>query len=474
VLLEADDFAAGTSSASSKLIHGGLRYLEHGHLGLVARSVRERSLLLRLAPHRVSPLRFMVPLYRSGRWNRILLKCGLSLYDSFAWSAGGSGGRHRRHELAELRSRFPGLRCDGLTGAYSYEDALTDDARLTLEAALGAEEQGAQVWNHTAVQALEPCVEGYFLHGKTGSEGAVAGWRARSVLNAAGPWMPAIEGSHVRQDQLSMSVGAHLVLEELPLSNTAFLLHHPADGRVFFVIPWQGRTLVGTTDDLVSALPEDWRASPRESEYLVSGLRHYFPEVELRIRASFRGVRVLQRQIGQKASNLSREWLASELNPGYFVSVGGKLTTARVDAKDLVNRICRRLGKGRPASSSAPFPWSPPPRADWWPGVQAQLLALGVDQELSQALLRRHGSRVEELLARIAEDPRGGERLVADLPFCRAEIPQALEREKAATWLDLFLRRIPLLKLGAKAPHPDSLGDLLQGLAPDAAPANAL
>lgn len=473
LLLEGEDFAAGTSSASSKLIHGGLRYLEHGHLGLVARSVRERSRLLHLAPHRVSPLRFIIPLYRSGRWNRPLLKCGLSLYDAFAWSAGGGSGRHRRHDLAELRSQFPSLRCDDLTGAYSYEDALTDDARLTLEAALGAEDLGAQVLNHSAVHALEPCREGYLLHGQ-GSAGTDATWRTRAVLNAAGPWMPGIAGSLVHQDQLSMSIGAHLVLEKLPLGDAAFLLHHPSDGRVFFVIPWQGRTLLGTTDDLISALPKEWLASPPERHYLLEGLAHYFPECQARLLASFRGVRVLQRQAGQKASKLSREWLASELQPGYFVSVGGKLTTARVDARDLVHRICLRLGKGRRPSPMASFPWSPPPSPDWWPAVQTRLLALGVDQELSQALLRRHGSRVEELLARIAADPRCGERLVPDLPFCKAEIAQARQREKATTWQDIFARRIPLLKLGATPPSADRLGGLLAGLAPDATPTNAL
>ncbi|MCB1049470.1 MAG: glycerol-3-phosphate dehydrogenase/oxidase [Acidobacteria bacterium] len=469
VLLEQNDFACGTSSQSSKLVHGGLRYLEHGHLGLVRKSVRERANLLNLGPHRVWPLRFMVPLYQGGRWKSPSLKLGLMVYDLFTWGVEhrfAPHQNHRHHSRAELAEQFPHLKQSGLKSAYSYEDAQTDDARLTLEVILGAEGAGAHIFNHHRVLAVDigKTQHGLYLENQTGESLEV---HARTVLNAAGPWMPQVSGGMIEREQLAMTKGVHLVLAELPLRDTAFLLLHPQDGRVFFVIPWQSRTLVGTTDTFVKGDVLEVRPEDADEHYLLEGLNHHFDfGDQVKVCNRFCGIRVLQRQLGKGPSALSREWIASELAKGYFVSIGGKLTTARVDAQSLVDKVGYRCKPNEKCERNAALPWAPENFPIFLRSVQEQGQSLGLDSGQILSLLRRYGRHVLDIYERIQNDAAAGQRLDPELPFCRAELDQALEREYAMTFDDLFERRVPLLKLGGTVPDQDKWkGLFLKGFA---------
>ncbi len=275
-LIDKGDFASGTSSVSSKLIHGGLRYLERGDFRLVYESLHERRRLLHNAAHLVHPLRFVLPFYAGARVPAWKQRLGLTLYDLLA----GPDNLHRSraYPLASLYHDFPDLQAQGLRGAAEFFDAQMDDARLCVEVMRTAAANGAVVANYVEATAFEK-KEGQICGARavSGPEDRQFLISARQILNAAGPWSDAVrqlagdDASHA----LRPTKGVHLIAPGRGLA-AAFLLLHPADGRVFFVIPWLGKTLIGTTDTVCDEPPDTISVAPCDVEYLLQGHNHYF------------------------------------------------------------------------------------------------------------------------------------------------------------------------------------------------------
>ncbi|RMF77741.1 MAG: FAD-dependent oxidoreductase, partial [Nitrospirae bacterium] len=340
-LVERTDWGAGTSSRSSKLIHGGLRYLRGLHLRLVRKSLAERRLLARLAPHQVRPLRFLFP---ADGTPAPLVAAGLTLYDLLA-------GRdqpvapHARLEPAAAARRCPFL--DGARGRplFSYGDCATDDARLTLEVVAQALAAGAVAVNHATVRHL--------LASRAGVAGAAVACsltgrevevRARLTVLAAGPWSEGLLPGGGRRPWARYTKGVHLVMEPLPCAE-ALLLVARSDRRVFFVIPWYGASLVGTTDTDYRGDPDRVAVEEADVAYLLGELAAHAPGLGWgagEIRGAFAGLRTLRHQPGRSPSSVSREWRLVEPRPGLLMPVGGKLTAARADAAAIVDRACRR------------------------------------------------------------------------------------------------------------------------------------
>ncbi len=349
-LVERGEWASGTSRASSKLIHGGLRYLEHGDVALVRKALRERTRLLRLAPHRVHPLRFVVPVTRGGRLNRPMLHAGLWLYDLLAGELAGVE-RHAAWRRRELLQAAPFLSTEVVAG-FTYGDAGTDDAALVRDIVAAAQRAGAVCCAHTPVTALER--RGGRVVGATLASGAVV--HARSTVVAAGPWAFALAGLDP-QRVARFTKGVHIVLPPLPLggpftvADTAFLLTAPQDGRVFFLIPWQGGTMVGTTDTDWTGNPDDIRVEQADVDYLLAAVAATCPGLRWTtadVRDAWVGLRTLRRGDARAAargssargsSALSREWELLRPEPGLLLPLGGKLTSARVEAVHIVDAL---------------------------------------------------------------------------------------------------------------------------------------
>jgi len=465
-LVERDDWGSGTSSASSKLIHGGLRYLEHGHLGLVAKALRERARLLRLAPHRVWPLRFLLPVYGDSRASRAVLQVGLMLYDLLA------GGRqnvpsHRQLASDDLQRIAGWLEPQDLRGGFVYGDAGTDDARMTLELVDGALTAGAVAVNHARMVSLlrrhDGAVEG--AHIQDALSGKTHEVRARCTVAAVGPWALQVVGCD--PGPLRFSKGVHLVLPPLPgPSDRAVLLTARSDRRVFFLIPWYGATLVGTTDTDYHGAIDQARVEDADRDYLLSAVRQRCPGLGWSasdVRGSFVGVRTLQGGSG-KIGAVTREWTLAEPHAGLLVPIGGKLTSARVEAARTVDRCLQRLGiRARPSlTGQRRLPWAPATSwMDWAADQIAIGTALGLDRLTAATCIRRHGVRVERLWSHLRDHPDDVRRIDPRYPFCQGEVAHAVVHEMALTTQDVLRRRLPLAILGAVG---DGLERQVEGL----------
>ena len=364
LLVEARDFAAGTSSRSTKLIHGGVRYLAQGRFGLVREALHERAHLLRNAPALVHPLRFVVP--ARTRLGRATLGVGLGLYDRLAGEGG--IGRSVTLDAAALRAALPGLRDDGLAGGVAYWDAQFDDAGLALALARTAARFGALVLNHCALRAL--VIEAEQVRGVciqdtlSGREWMVA---ARCVVNAAGVWGDAVRrlADPAAVPRLRPSQGVHVVVDGdfLP-GHDALLLPRTADGRVLFMIPWLGKLLIGTTDTPRADAPDDPEPLAGEIDFLLSTAGQWLrrPPVLADVRSVFAGLRPLLGGKGEGATGrLSREHRV-EVSAQRLVSVmGGKWTTYRRMAEDAIDAAESVAGFARRSSRTAGLALEAPP-----------------------------------------------------------------------------------------------------------------
>lgn len=467
-LFERDDFASGTSSRSSKLVHGGLRYLEMFNLSLVFESTHERARLMRLSRNLVRPLPFLLPVYRSSRNGLFKITAGMWLYDLLA-----SFRNYRMHRVLRSRSvlaREPALRDEGLRGGVLYYDAMTDDARLTLETILDGVEAGGVAMNRAEVTGI--ALAGGRLRSVavtdrlTGREAEVA---TGCLICAAGPWTESVLarlGVAETGPRLRPTKGAHIVLphETLPISH-AVVMSSPVDGRVMFAIPWRGTTVIGTTDTDHSPAAEDATdrvfANRQDVEYLLASVHHYFPGVRVGLDdvvGTWAGLRPLIAPPSEGAgsvgpSQVSREHEITVDPRGVVTVAGGKLTTYRLMAAETLARARPFLpdaARARPRTGRTPLPYSRTLRDDAAvEGLASEVMRrFPLTPESAWHLVFNYGSNVLESLQDFAnDDPSLLDPLLPGLPVLRLEAVHAARHEMALTLEDVLCRRTPLFFL---------------------------
>ena len=462
MLAEKGDYACATSSASSKLIHGGLRYLEQLELSLVRESLVERAGLLKTAPHLVEPIRFLLPIYGWQKRPAILLHAGLSLYDLLSIGDGlPPSGRLKPQEITEL----PRLRRENLNAVLHYHDCQTDDARLVLAVLLDARARGADILNRRAVTAIEPLANGYAV--EMDERGVKRRVDARFIVNAAGPFVAEIDAmSRIAPPprRLRLVRGSHIVLNmPEPIQEDAYTLQDTED-RVIFVLPWLDRRflIVGTTEVPQESDAGTAACSLQEQAYLLDAYNRYFagpggPVSDKDVVWSFAGVRALQDDHGKKPSRLTRRpALASISNgTGGFVTLyGGKLTTHRAFAETVLDAL-RDLGArmGGPWTKDVPLYGGCETRA----GLLS-LVAQGptsLSRETCHRWAFAYGDQIERLYANVLLDPSLAREIAPGVPL--AELVHAVEVEDAMTAEDFLLRRTKLhltLSLGRARGRP--------------------
>jgi len=354
LLLDKADIASGTSSASTRLIHGGLRYLEHFEFGLVRESLREREILLRIAPHLVRPLPITIPIYKQSKRGPLTVRAGMIAYDLL--SIGKSLPRHRMLSVAETLAQSPGLNPEGLLGSALYFDAQVEFAeRLVVENALDARDRGAEVVTYAPVTRII-AENGAVTGVEFVSEGETQVVRASVVINAAGPWVDELlERAPVESSRLiGGTKGSHIVVPAFPgASKNAIYLEAQSDRRPLFIIPWNGNYLIGTTDVRFEEDPDEVRSESWEIDYLLAETNRAFPGARLtreQILFTYSGVRPLPWTRNEDEKSITRRHFIRE-HPKLknLVSiVGGKLTTYRSLAEECVDLVFRRLGRQSP------------------------------------------------------------------------------------------------------------------------------
>jgi glycerol-3-phosphate dehydrogenase len=458
-LVERNDFASGTSSKSTKLAHGGIRYLPQFDFALVHEALVERGLMLEHVPFLVRPMGFVLPMYQGERHpvglpltlpggfgNSWVLDIGLYLYDFLAGRRNIQ--RHRRISREQALKLAPSLKSDGLRNAFTYYDAQLDDARLTLIGLRTAARWNAAIANHAEVigfQHQDSKLSAAEVRDKlTGRELTL---RARHIVNAGGIWAEQIEALTGSEPQIEVqpSKGAHLVVarERLGLGEMAVVLPQTEDNRILFVIPWEGRAIIGTTDTGDGDLDHP-AASAADIDYLIRHVNHYF-NVGLTkedIISTYAGYRPLVRSRDKtQGKNLSRTHAILE-NPNGLVSiVGGKLTTWRLMGQDTVDHLARRDH----LPIKHPTEQLPLLGAERWREVAEELpgrgQALGLSADIAEHLSFCYGGEALALLDLIQFDASLAGRIVPDLPFIRAEVAHACRAEMALTLQDMLARR---------------------------------
>jgi len=411
-LVERDDFASGTSGRSSRLIHGGIRYLEQGRLHLVYESIRERQILLTIAPHLVKPLAFTWPIYQGARIGRLKLSAGLALYQLMAL-----GRSHRPSLLSPGKTlrREPALQKAGLKGGAVYYDAATDDCRLTVATAMSASDNGAVVVNHVrATRVLRDAGRAIGAEVKSQHTSDAGEVRARVVVNATGVWQNA--GNAIDHGARSRgSKGVHIAVPRERVGNRdAITMISSVDGRVMFCLPAGTQAIIGTTDTWTDESPEDVHASRVDVEYLLRSANSYFPEARLTfddVVSAWAGIRPLVATQSNNPSSASREHSIVSDEWGVISVTGGKLTTYRAMAVEIVDRVQQALGQ---SVRHAPTDSTP----------------LGAE----------FGS---DGMGGFADgDPRLSEPLVPSLRYTGADLVYGVKRASAKTLSDLLIRRL--------------------------------
>ncbi len=460
-LVERGDFGAATSAATSKLIHGGLRYLRQMELALVRESLHERRVLEVIAPHLVYPIPFLIPTYR-GRQGRAPLTLGMIVYELLAYDRAHVDDPskripgHRRLSQAEVLELEPAVQRDGLTGGFLYYDCqVFSPERLTLEFLLSAAQRGAHLANYA--QAMEFLLDGERVSGAL-VEDRISGRRheirASVLVNATGPWadlmLKGLPGPrHRAAHRVVRSKGIHLVTRPLTRGNALVLITE--EGRHIFLIPWRGRTLIGTTDTPYEGHPDDLAVTEGDIATFLGEVNRAYPSATLTpsdVLAFYAGLRPLvDPESGTETYRASRRYEIQDHGeeglPGLFTAVGGKYTTSRSLARKLVDQIFQFLGDEPPACKTEITPL--------WGGnvgIYASFLQRAWDAEghalapqVLENLVRNYGSRYGEVLDLARREPELGRPLHPELPEIGAQVVHAVRREMALHLTDVILRR---------------------------------
>ena len=462
LLLERKDFAFGTTSRSSKLIHGGLRYLEMFDVGLVRESLRERERLARLAPHLVRPLPFLVTVYRGAKRGMFMIRVGMKLYDLLT---PGKRTEHYRTISRQQTLRLePYLNPEDLKGSgFYFDDLLLLPERLCLENALSAQRWGAIVYNYAEVTSItnrEPRAASRGARAESPSweveargvfDGSLARVMARVVVNATGPWCDQVRrlaGVDGGRRCVRTTKGIHLLLPHI--TDHAVYIAAKRDDRMFFVIPWQQFTLVGTTDTDFSGDLDRLAATREDVQYLMHETQRVFPTARMReedIYYTYAGVRPLSFEEGKSASAVSRAHkVIPEGDGGSFLSITGtKLTCFRSLAEEAVDQVGRLLGRPAPCRTHRlaldGSDGEETIEVRLWADVPDLARRSGLTPAQIQNLLNTYGRRYPTILAMASRAPELRERLCKQNPDIRAQLIHAVEHERTGTLADFLLRR---------------------------------
>jgi glycerol-3-phosphate dehydrogenase len=470
-LLERADYASGTSSRSSKLVHGGLRYLQHFDLGLVREALLERQLMVALAPHLVAPLAIVVPAFDGARLDR-LVGVGLNLYDVMgverrrgrrgpadSWSPD----RHRVIGGEEVAELLPALAGRQPTSGYLFYDCQTDDVRLVLSVLAEAERFGAVCANGVVVEELrsrDDRASGVRARDQRSGETLVVS--AAHVVNATGVWADRLRPGELHDEaevpRIRPSRGTHIIFEHADLPLVGGTIVPAGGGRTIFALPWLGHTLVGTTDNDYDGPLEHVLPGDADIDYLLEAVNEFFGSelARERIAGAFAGVRPLISSTDSKSSvDISRKAELYETSSGMVTITGGKLTTWRRMAKLTVDRIVESDGRDAPCRTHE-IPIGQAIDPDELERVH------GVSPAAYRALAARYGHRAHDVLAIASAEPALGSPIVEGLPDLRAEAVYAARHEQAATIGDVLLRRT---RVGLLAARRATAADTLEPLA---------
>jgi glycerol-3-phosphate dehydrogenase len=453
-MVEQEDFCYGVSAWSGRLVHGGLRYLEHGDIPLVRESLRERELLFKVAPHLVKPVRLIMPFYSRNKRPSWMIRLGMIAYDVLSFDK--SVKSHRVLDKKEVKNRFKGMATDGLSGAALFTDGQVEYAeRLCTELAIAAGKAGAEIFIHTKVTGVLQ-ENGRVVGVSTiNSAGEKTELRADLTINAAGPWVDYVlrgekKSSAVESKRLiGGSKGSHIIVDPFEgAPNDVVYYESQTDGRLVLVIPWMGRYLIGTTDHLFEKNPDEARCDQDEINYLLTEANTLMPEAKLtrkHVLYTYSGVRPLPYTPGLSEWKIPRSHIvhdhAKTGYPGLHSIVGGKLTTYRQLAEDSVDLAVKQLGRGKskPVSKNAKFPGA---QTDDFAAFEKNFNKDKVVQADSAArLLKLYGTRAEEILNLIRKDEKLGERFDPKSAAVAAELIYSVESEYAQTLADVFARR---------------------------------
>ena len=449
-LVEREDIGSGTSNASGRLIHGGLRYLEQGDLRLVRESLRERERLFRLAPHLVKPVPMIMPLYKRNSRPSLMIRAGMIAYDILSWDK--STARHSHLSRAQTLARCPSLDPEGLKGAVVFMDGqVVWSERLCVEVALSAQADGVKIFTHSVVDGF--VFEGERISGVRYSDtitGLSGSLTAKIVVNAAGPWVDAVLSADPTKHKRYMggTKGSHLVVEPFKGAPRDTIYYESvSDGRLVWVVPWGKRYMIGCTDKRFEGDPKDARADQSEASYLLESTNRLLPGANLTLDSvvyAFSGIRPLPYVPDKAEWNVPRSHVIHDHapeRPGLLSIIGGKLTTYRSLAEETVDIIFQKLQKKSPKCSTASILLPGAPVGDGDSLRKSLLQKRGLSPLSVDRLLGLYGSRANLVVAVADSDPSLLEPLSAGTDAIGAEIIFAYANEFARTLTDILLRR---------------------------------
>lgn len=464
-LIDKADFCSGTSSKSSKLIHGGFRYLNNFEFGLVHEALMERKTLIDIAPHLVHPIQCLLPLHNHNAKPPWIIHFGLFLYDFLSFNKG--IGSHKMLSQDEMQNLEPLLRRTDLKKVALYYDCQADDFRLVMANLQSAAQDGAVIANYvkaTDVLWEKSRVVGIMAKDELGRESFPI--RCRTIANATGPWCDSLRkelledsNHHVRTTK-----GIHLVLhrDDLPINHT-ILGQAIQDGRYVFAVPWRQFVFLGTTDTDYDGNPDQIPTERSDVDYLLQAFNHYFPDANLnndKIISTFAGLRPLTYEEGKTASSVTREYQIFETPTNFFNIIGGKLTTYRTMAKEMVDRITKQLEKSFDISAANPkcitdqiplFGGDILDYSEFYDNWKTKLSSqYDIEADIAHHLIESYGSQLPEILKCIEKASYGKERILPGLHYLWGELDYALEHEMTVSLDDFLIRRTHLFSLDRK------------------------